>query len=260
MAMADANAEKEDNINSLCKKLFTPQLCEEPVTESRRTLEMKLWSQMTKYGQKLSSTFKDITQEELEDVVISTISGCFNIWKSDSPTSSYTAYYASALKYNFTDKNTKARQRDNLELSLDTPVAESTDDGTFSLGDTIVDETFKGPDVYFLEQVAVKNVFLTIDRVFRRKTRSEWYKAIITCELYDELHDFYDKHPDERIEKLAFIDLAVYGWSEKPTQKAVAKYLGKDSGQVNRALKAFLEPIQEELRKDYDSMKGLTKK
>lgn len=26
---------KEDNIDSLCKKYFTPELCDEPVTESK---------------------------------------------------------------------------------------------------------------------------------------------------------------------------------------------------------------------------------
>ena len=41
---------KEENINSLCKKYFTPELCDEPVTESKAALKGKIWEQLLKYG------------------------------------------------------------------------------------------------------------------------------------------------------------------------------------------------------------------
>ena len=37
----------EDNINTLCKKLFAPETCDFPVTESKNTLKKKLVGQFS---------------------------------------------------------------------------------------------------------------------------------------------------------------------------------------------------------------------
>ena len=78
---------------------------------------------------------------------------------------------------------------------------------------------------------------------------------MLTGELYTGLHAYYDLFSEEKIEKLSFVYLAVYNWGEKPTQKKVAEFLGKDAGQLNKALNKFLTPVREMLMLDYREAK-----
>lgn len=244
----EENGKKKDGINVLCKKYFTPELCGEPVTESKRTLEWKIYKQMLKYGQKLSNGYSALTDMDSEDAIIKAISSCFEIWKKAPPEKGYTAYYATALKNEFNEMNKSASVR-KKEKSLEAPVGDDDDETTF--GDFIKDTSGNPtPEQYVMEKDSVKNIFTVIDRVFRLKKRSGWLKAGITGELYDELHWFYDRYPEEHIGRLSFVDLEIYNWKEKPTQKAVATYLGKDPGQMNKAVKIFLKTVRE----NFDAM------
>ena len=239
----EENGKKKDGINVLCKKYFTPELCVEPVTESKRTLELKIYKQMLKYGQKLSSNYSDLTDKDSEDAIIKAISSCFEIWKKAPPEKGYTAYYATALKNEFNEMNKSASER-KKEKSLEDPVGDGEEKTTF--GDFIEDTSGNlTPEQYVMEKDSVKNIFTVIDRVFRLKKRSDWLKTGITGELYDELHAFYDRYPEEHIGRLSFVDVEIYNWKEKPTQKAVATYLGKDPGQMNKAVKKFLVTVRE---------------
>ena len=43
-----------------------------------------------------------------------------------------------------------------------------------------------------------------------------------------------------------FIDMNIYNLTEAPTQNQIAEYLGKDKGQVSRALNSFKDFVQEQ--------------
>lgn len=113
--MSDEKAkEDKDNINSLCKKLFTPQLCSEPVTESKRILEIKLIKQMELFSNYLwgKGEYKNLNlpsvtlynsnlNKEKEEIATKvqaidmTIAICFDSWKKTplQNTNGYTNFF-----------------------------------------------------------------------------------------------------------------------------------------------------------------------
>ena len=235
---------KEDNINSLCKKYFTPELCEDCITESKSTLERKLWVQMEKYGKKLSGEYSSITAEDCEDILIQTISECFKNWKNSAPSKSYTAYYATALSNNFRNENKKSEKKRIKEISLFAPIDE-TDDNTIS--DTIEDEDPANNVSAVSESVSeAKDRFSFIDYCFRIKKGKDWWKSILTCHFYEELHKLVSSYSGIRLNRYSFVDMDIYNWKEPPTQKSVAEHLGKDEGQLSTKLKVFLSFVKEQ--------------
>lgn len=114
--MADSDKKNEDNINSLCKKYFTPELCAEPVTESKITLRNNIVSQLIKFSKYLwgktdynkldlpvfyieSADGKKVKalNATLEEAIGDAIGSCFKKWKEQSPNAPYTAYYKQAF-------------------------------------------------------------------------------------------------------------------------------------------------------------------
>ncbi len=235
---------KEDNINSLCKKYFTPELCEDCITESKSTLERKLWVQLEKYGKKISQKYQYVTEEGTEDVLIQTISECFKNWKNGTLNTSYTAYYATALSNNFIKENIRAGNAAE-QVSLDAPKKDS-DDYKVTLGDIIEDKNFRNP----VEEVEIKSEadarFKFIDYCFRIKKGKDWWKSILTCHFYEELHKLVSSYSGIRLNRYSFVDMDIYNWKEPPTQKSVAEHLGKDEGQLSTKLKVFLSFVKEQ--------------
>lgn len=112
---------KEDNIDSLCKKYFTPELCDEPVTESKMALQNKICQQMIILGRSVwkKKNYKELenldmvsdpTEKEdngymissaMEDAIYEAIANSFNTWKKELPRVSYTAYFRGVLKTEF---------------------------------------------------------------------------------------------------------------------------------------------------------------
>ena len=90
------------------------------------------------------------------------------------------------------------------------------------------------------------------------RSRPDWLKAVLTAELYDDLHSFFGRYPKEKIEKLKFVDIDVYNMSEKPKDKDIAFKFAKDATQISRTKKKFLESLQE--MKDVKDLWGIMDK
>lgn len=256
--MADNVEKNGDNINSLCKKYFTPELCDEPVLESKLTLKRKILEQLVRYGDFLLKTANDKDKSEqkgtdLCEVVIDTIDKCWEKWEEGSIKTSYSAYFRTAVIQN---RLSELKKKENRVKSSDLPAhVYNEDNESDSLQDSTEDKRILRPEQRFESKLTSQKFLLTVDKVFRLKKRSEWLKSILTCELYTGLHAYYDLFSEEKIEKLSFVDLEVYNLREKPKQKQVANFLGKDAGQLNKALNNFLSPIREMLMEDYREAK-----
>ncbi len=238
---------EKDDINSLCKKYFTPDSCKEGVTESKATLERKLWVQLEKYGKKISGDYSSIKEEDCEDILIQTISECFKNWKRSVPNTSYTAYYAAALSNNFSNENKKAKKRNENEISFSAPIE---GDGNKTIGDTIEDKASANDVSAVSESVLeAKERFKFIDYCFRLKKREDWWKTLLTGYFYNDLHNLAYASPDINLQKFAFIDMEIYNWKDVPTQRQIAEYLTKDAGQLSRAIKTFISFIKESYQK-----------
>lgn len=112
---------KEENINSLCKKYFTPELCDEPVTESKMALQNKICQQMIILGRSVwkKRNYKELENLDMisdpngdadngcmissamEDAIYEAIANSFNMWKKELPKLSYTAYFYKVLDTEF---------------------------------------------------------------------------------------------------------------------------------------------------------------
>lgn len=112
---------KEENINSLCKKYFTPELCDEPVTESKMALQNKICQQMIILGRSVwnKRNYKELENLDMisdpngdadngymissamEDAIYIAIAKFFNKWKKELPKESYTAYFYKVLDTEF---------------------------------------------------------------------------------------------------------------------------------------------------------------
>lgn len=251
---------KEDNINTLCKKYFTPELCDEPVTESKVMLRNKLLTQLVKYGDYILKEYNDRDHSEqkgidLCEIVTDTIDKWWEKCESSEIHTSYSAYFRRAIISNRSSELKKKEnhvQSSNLSAHIDDSGNEYE-----SIQDSTEDKTVLPPSQRFESKIKSQEYLLTIDKVFRLKERPDWLKSVLTGELYTGLHAYYDLFTEEKVEKLSFIDLEIYNWKKKPTKKQVADFLGKNAGQMNKALKKFLTPIREMLLSDYeDSTKG----
>ena len=245
--------EKEENINSLCKKYFTPELCDEPVTETKRALEFKLYAQFKRYGKKISREYsqliKDSNGDEIEGFIYEAIAKCFSKWrkfplKNDS---AYSAYFGSAIDKIFIRENKNIGKTRETEISLE--ASQNGDEKEYSRKDNLEDSSEVSAEELISTEEEIKMRLRFIDKCFRAKKRADWWKGIVTGYLYEDLHIFFSHYPSEPIQRYSFIDVEIYNWENAPTQKQVAQFLGKDEGQVSRALTAFVENIEELYKK-----------
>ena len=235
-----AENEKADNINSLCKKYFTPELCDEPVTESKATLERKLWVQLEKYAHKVARNYFSLTTDDCEDIFIETISESIKNWNKAAPKTTYTAYYTTALKNNLVKANNNAKQKEIKEISIDKPIPNksSSNKKKETLNEIFKDYAPSSEDLYILGTIA-KQKFKFIDKIFRMKKRDVWWKALLTWYFYDDLHKYFELL-DEPFNRYSFIDCDVYNSTVGEELKDIAQYLKKDKGQLSKALNNFL--------------------
>ena len=255
--MANVAERNADNINSLCKKYFTTELCDEPVTETKRALELKLWTQLEKYGHKIARNYSALTSHDADDVVIFTIGECFKNWREKAlQNSTYTAYYATALKNNFARENEEAGKKNSREISLSTPVKGKNDKGETTQNepaDTVEDKAMPMDSALALAD-DIEQKFKFIEKVFRLKKRDFWWNSLITWYFYDDLHKFFSLS-NVAITRFSFIDAKLYNSSIKENQKDIAKYLGKDEGQLSRATDKFLALCMENMSDFKDDYK-----
>ena len=249
---------KEDNINSLCKKYFTPELCEEKVMESKLTLKRKLQEQLYRYGlavinRKFTIEDKDTKEQFCFDVVEDSIEKFFEKGEAKAISHTYTSYF-SAILWDFGLRAKKKLQAG--DMSLDTPLSSDEDEGSSLLDMQEGDKRFSVEHQINIisELQAAKTKFSFIDKCYKAKKRSDFLKSMITQRLYEDLHKYFAM-TDERIvdeafvadykERYTFIDNTVYSWKSAPTAKEIAAYLQKDEGQMSKAVNNFLDSVFE---------------
>lgn len=112
------SGKKENSINITCKKLFTPELCGEPITETKTALKNKLYAELLRYGNKVAQGFKnEIDEYEMEGEIIDAIGSCWVQWEKKT-VSAYSVYFASALKNSLIKLGKKNRERQEKEISI----------------------------------------------------------------------------------------------------------------------------------------------
>ena len=253
----------EDNINSLCKKYFTPELCKEAVTDSKTMLKNKLLTQLVKYGDFiLKKEEKKACSEQkgsdLCEVVIDTIDKCWEKWEAGLSPKSYSAYFGKAIKQN---RLSELKKKDNRIQSSNIPVYDNKGNELGSLQDCKEDEKNLKPLERLESKSKSQKILLTIDKLFRlKKNHPDGLKSMLTCKLYKGLHAYYDWFPEENMERLSFVDLKIYNWKnekgkeEEPSLTDVAKSLGKTLDDTYNPLKRFLDPIREMFDSDFEEM------
>ena len=241
----DTTDNATDNIITLYQKYFTPQLCNEPVSETKNSLKHKLQVQLYKYGvyvfnRKFTIDDADAKTEICADVVEDAIEKCFEKWGQDPLSFETPKAYFSSVIWDF--GNRAKKEYLNKPLSLDTTINNDTESSEIDYAEE--KNTF---DKY-------KAYFKFIDSCFLAKKRADWWKSIITGYFYNDLHSFFEKYPGESLKRYSFIDVEVYNFKEKPSQKDVAVYLQKDCGQLNTALNNFIDFISESYSKQKESL------
>lgn len=248
--MADLAEKKEDNINSLCKKYFTPELCDEPVTESKNTLERKLWLQLEKYGHKVAQNYSALSSEDSEDVIILTIGECFKNWKDGIPKVSYSVYYSGSLSNNFRRKNAEVQKRNKDEISLQTQTSQT--DSKLTLGDKLENIQDKNKK----ENEQALNVIVEQLDVFEKcfcdkaqnsrtdKNTLNCLAALLTLELKEDFikWDFIIKLEYGR--NYSFIDKRILNMSDKLNKNKVAALFGIKPTRATHILQDFLKEVK----------------
>lgn len=245
--MENLDTKKEENINFLCKKYFTPELCDEPGSESKRTLESKIYFQMLKFGIDIcNKNFSDCG--DCEFIIADTISNCWMKWIKNHP-NSYSAYFASAIKNNVLSfLESKKDELSQTIISLDEPIQNSEND--LFLVNTIPDKNIDLQETNEILEDVEKYLNL-VDIWYNLRVREDWNKTLITSELYDGLHAYFDYYPEKKISKFKFVDENIYNLSENLTNKKLAEILNKDEGQLSRKRKDFRNEMEDLFNKNY---------
>lgn len=127
--MEDSKSKEENPINLLCKKYFTPELCDDPVTETPAALKNKILAELLSYGDKICHKKFRGKKDLLCTEIVKTIELCWNSWKKSTCVSSYSSYFYKALCNNL--EKVYLRKKDEFkEISLDAPVGKDDESAT----------------------------------------------------------------------------------------------------------------------------------
>lgn len=257
--MEDSKSKEENPVNLLCKKFFTPELCDGPVTETPAALKNKAFAELLSYGDEICRK-KFRGKEDLLCVeIVKTIEACWNSWKKSPCASSYSGYFYKALCNNLAkvcvqkDDEFKAMSFDSSVDKYGEPVTLldfEPDDETASLDDKIdndskIDKLLDGIEIY------------------TRAVRADVRKSLCVMFTYRILDDA--EFPDsgwieEKHKKYGFINMELAGdyfakqkvaKSEnkkfKYTQKDVSKLFGipeKTLSDRSRKIDSFFDSLR----------------
>ena len=165
-----------DKINELCKKLFSPQLCTEPITEPKRVLEIKLIKQMELFSNYLwiNSNYKNLNlpsftlynsnpkkqKDEIATKVQAidmTIAICFDSWKK-TPLKNANGY-TSFFKVTFNNTINKIIEEDTKNFTY---VPESVKENDIRLSKECKNHNINNQDLSKLKELALE-IGLSID-------------------------------------------------------------------------------------------------
>ncbi len=186
--------EKKDNINSLCKKYFTPEICDEAITESKDTLKKNIMTQLYKYGLWcFNERIKNLNQEDKEksplifrddlkdDSIINAIEIIFDKGEKKEIQGFYSSYFKKVLFDKFYKKLQLKAESDS---SLDEPLKE--DDSSSTLHDFIADNKYLSIDMNYESRASVFDILQIVQNAYRikeRKKHKAWLRPALTLEL-----------------------------------------------------------------------------
>ena len=242
--MAEKIEKNGESINSLCKKYFTPELCEKPITESKIALKNKILSKLLEYGENICHKYFpkmdfDLVCEKILDVIES----CWENWSSEKKDKNYSSFfYISVRNKILSFKDSKNEILNTRAMSLDESI---DDDEKMSAHETVGDERYatKNENERKDQLEDVENYLKAVDSWFKIRKREDWNKILVTAILYDGLHKYFDYYPNKNISRFSFIVESIYNLPEEPSNKDLAKILQKDEGQLSKAKKRFREDI-----------------
>lgn len=237
-----------ENINSLCKKYFTPELCDELVTESKAALKGKIWEQLLKYGDWICNNNFSYQgdADTFCEIILNTVESCWCKYEEKIEEINYSSYFAISVKNNIKNFiNSNKGKMTIIKSSLDSPFKS---DEKNTLLDTIEDESLSDSNKREKEAAQeyikkVENYLKAIDAWFKSRKRDDWNKTLITAELYDGLHQYLDYYPEKSLSRFGFIDETIFNLPQQPKNKELAKILDKDEGQLSRAKTNFREQV-----------------
>lgn len=255
-----AEIEKNDNINSLCKKYFTPELCDETITDSEDTLKKNIMTQLYKYGlwcfneritqlgEREKKTSPLIYRPDLKD---DSIIDAIEIILDKGFKKEIKGFYSSYFKKVLFDKFYKKLQlKAESDSSFDEPLNE--DDSISTLHDFHADRKYLPIDRKHESSCSVSDILKTVEKAYRikqQKKYKEWLSPGLTVKLFEGLKLFCNTYGEEGLQKYTFADSSIYNLDEKPTMKSVAESLKVDDGYLKKEIDKFLLPINELLGK-----------
>ena len=196
--MEDSKSKEENPINLLCKKYFTPELCDGPVTETPAALKNKAFAELLSYGDKICCKKFRGKEDHLCMEIVKTIEACWNSWKKSPCSSSYSGYFYKALCNNL-KKLCVQKEAEFKEMPFDSSVDkyDESDDKTASLDDKIDSDSM------------LDKLFDDIE-IYTRAVRADVRKSLCVMFTYRILHDA--EFPDsgwikEKHKKYDFINM-----------------------------------------------------
>lgn len=227
---------RNERINFLCMKYFTPELCDELITESKSALKGKIVTQLIKFGEFLFQKYCKTYQLDFELFcvnVIDVIESCWKNWEKEPKNRKYSSYFAKAIQNELlkisTDKNSRSISLNEFEDSG----RECADQRN------LIDSQIEKSEAISLVEKYLKMVNMW----FQIRKREPWNTAIVTTELYEGLHLYFDYYPERKISQFTFIDERIFMLPKVPLNKELAQFLGRDEGQISRARKKFREQV-----------------
>lgn len=249
MSMTGKN---KDNINSLCKKYFTPELCDEPITETKETLFNKLLLQLKKYGYKVGMNYSALVQDDIEEILDETISH-FYIKCKESPKDNYTAFYKDSLEHDFAKSNIKAGRKKEKEVSID-----NLNNDNKSFEETIADDSQKNkhpelePVITQLDQ---------LDKYFKKwcdgtlkkgkhkkdENTKNFLSALLTFELREEFLKYEKIIKEDYNKTYSFMNKQILNMSKRLSKAEIAELYGLSDTRGSHIFGDFQKAIQEQL-------------
>jgi hypothetical protein len=261
---------KEDNINTLCKKCFTPELCNEEIKESKDTLKKKIMAQLYMFGKWcFNQRIMSLSDEEkkksplvnrpdlTDDSIIDAIEIILKKGENKEIKGGYSSYFKAVIFDRFYKKQLL---KDENHFSFDEPLNsnESSSEDVVTLHDFIEDKKYMPIDNKYESSYSVFDILQVVENAYRNKQRKKykaWLSPVLTRELFEGLKHFCNCYGEEKIQKYTFADQSIYNLDKKPTRKSIAESFNVDPSYLKNEIEKFLLPIKEQIEENLVDIK-----
>ncbi len=240
-----------DDINSLCKKYFTPRLCDEIITESERCLFVKLYAQLQKYAYKISKSYSSLFYDDIEDVIQNTITECFAKWREE-PKNNYTDYFSISIKHAFDKANVDAKRKKDNERSMDDAISY---DNNKTFEHSIADErqNKKYPELNSIVECLDKlDLFFTkwSDGKYKKGAHKKdestinCLSALLTYEMKDDFIQWGLIIKQEYNKTYSFVNKKILNMEKSLSKAGIAALYGLSATRASHILSDFLAEVE----------------